>query len=147
MNNLAMAFVIQIFTEFALTIQVIVLMYMQLVMAGKKRLVNALLHLKQVPPSTSLQTLAFLTVYIVVKGKEQSFITDNVILKTANLITISASTARILVKISYKPSQSLIQKNRCQTERTTFNCLQTPQAPTSLTTASLVAMKVWRLTA
>ena len=75
----------------------------------------------------------------VVKGKEQSFKTDNVILQTATMNTISALTERISVKMSYEPSQSLIRKNKFQTERTTFNCLQTP---TSLTTASLVAMKV-----
>jgi hypothetical protein len=111
---------------------------MMLVMAEKKLLVNALLHLKLLH---STRTLAFLTGNIVVKGKEQSFRTDNVILQTATMNTISASTARILVKMSYEPSQSLIQKNRCQTERTTFY-FQTPQAPTSLTTASLVAINV-----
>ena len=60
---------------------------------------------------------------------------------TATMNTISASTARILVKMSYEPSQSLIQKNKFQTERTTFNCSQTPTS-LSLTTASLVAMKL-----
>ena len=118
-------------------------MQIGLVMAEKKMLVNALLHLK-IHHSTSLQTLAFLTGNIVVKGKEQSFRTDNVILQTATMNTISASTARISMKMSYEPSQSLIQKNKFRTERTTFNCLQTP---TSLTIASLVAMEVWRLTA
>ena len=57
----------------------------------------------------------------VVKGKEQSFITDNVILQTATMNTISASTERISVKMSYEPSQSLIQKNKFQTEKITFN--------------------------
>ena len=136
-NNLAMAFVMTLGKEFVLTIQGIVLLLIVLVMAEKKLLVDVLLHLK-IHHSTSLQTLAFLTGYIVVKGKEQSFITDNVIVQTATMNTISASTARILVKMSYEPSQSLIQKNKFQAERTTFNCSQTPA---SLTTASLVAMK------
>ena len=45
-NNLAMAFVITLVKEFVLTIQGIVLEYLMLVMAEKKMLVNALLHLK-----------------------------------------------------------------------------------------------------
>ena len=104
--------------KFALTIQSIVLMYLKLVMAEKKLFVNALLHLK-LHPSTSLITLVFLTGttrYIVVKGKEQSFRTDNVIFQTATMNTISASTAKISMKMSYEPSQSLIQKNKFRAE-------------------------------
>ena len=70
--------------------------------------------------------------------QEQSFNIDNVTIQTATMNTISASTARILVKMFYEPSQYLIRKNKFQTERTTFNC---SQIPTSLTTASLVEMK------
>ena len=105
------------------------------VMAEKKTFVNALLHLEI---HHSLQKVA-MVVYIVAKGKEQSLKTDSAIIQTATMNTISASTERILLKKSYEPSKYLIQKNKFQQEITTFNCSQTP---TSLTTASLVAMKV-----
>ena len=90
-----------------------------------------------------MNNLAMAFVFTLVKKfvltiQEQSFNIDNVIIQTATMNTISASTERILVKMSYEPSQSLIQKNKFQTERTTSNCLQTPP---SLKTASPVAMK------
>ena len=105
------------------------------VMAEKKTFVNALLHLEI---HHSLQKVA-MVVYIVAKGKEQSLKTDSAIIQTATMNTISASTEMISLKMSYEQSQSMIQKNKFQTERTTFNCFQTT---TSQTTPSLVTVKV-----
>ena len=105
------------------------------VMAEKKMFVNALLHLEI---HHSLQTVA-MVVCIVGKGKEQSLKTDSAIIQTATMNSISASTEMISLKMSYEQSQSMIQKNKSQTERTTFNCFHTT---TSQTTPSLVTVKV-----